>query len=366
MFKQWLETLDCEYTAYYIWSNPPDLLEKFLNNTDFGAHKNVVIGIKDLLDLWTDYNYWHQTAHAGTQLIDSVASKYPNTNFIICTSLENLHKETIHSTNIQIVPWGGDLVNQPDLYKSINPVLDKNFDSTLPFVCLNRNYRDHRIVLLSYLFGSGYNQYGQLSCLGLANINYEKEPDNFLDRIFWEFSENHSDIRDCILNGYTMMYNNQSLITDDYQIYAKGDNDNVSNFDQKLRKYYVNSFAEIITESSFASPGFLLTEKTMNSIYGCNFPILLSGAGAVAHLRNIGFDMFDDIIDHSYDQIDNPFDRIVSAVESNREILTDANYVKNLWQQNVARFKNNINVANNIHQWYATRGTDKFQQLIWK
>lgn len=366
MFKQWLDDLTCDHTAYYIWSNPPELLSSFLNNTNFGQHKNVIIGIKDLLDLWKDYNFWHQTAHAGTQLIDQAANRYPKTNFVICTSLENLHQETFYSPNIQIVPWGGDLVNQPDVYTKIVPVLNKNFESEKTFVCLNRNSRDHRIVLLSYLFGRGYDRYGKISFLGISNTNPDFEPDNFLDRIFWEFGEEHDTIRSYMLAGYPKMYNNQSLIIDNYQIYAKGDNDNVSNFDQKLRHYYVDSFVEIVTESSFASPGFLLTEKTMNSIYGCNFPILLSGVGAVAHLRELGFDMFDDIVDHSYDSINNPFDRIVSAVESNQRLLVDGEYAKQCWRQAYTRFIKNITVANNMHSWYRNRATKAFRDIRWQ
>lgn len=362
MFNQWLSTLTCDYVAYYIWSNPPEKLSRFLTTTDFGSHKNVIIGIKDLLDLWTDYNYWHQTAHAGTQLIDQVAQRYPDTNFIICTSLENLHKESLTSKNIQIVPWGGDLVNQTESYKTVQPVLDKNFDSKIPYVCLNRNTRDHRLVLLSYLFGQGYDQFGKISLLGQINVNYDIEPDNFLDRIFWEFSDYHTDIRDSMLRGYLLIYDNRSLKVDDYDIYDKNDNNNVVNFNQKLRHYYQNSFVEIVTESSFASPGYLLTEKTMNSIYGCNFPIMIAGAGAVAHLREIGFDLFDDLIDHSYDHIENPFDRIVHAVDQNLNMLTNADLAKQCWIQCRDRFVKNIEVAKTMPDWYRARGTKLFAQ----
>lgn len=367
MFEDWLSTMTHDYAAYYLWSCPPDVMKKFLNYTNFGVHKNVIIGIKDLLDMWIPYNYWHDTAQVGTQLIKETASKYPDTNFIICTSLENLHHEDIQSPNIQILPWGGDLVNQPALYKTIVPVLDKNFESTKSFICLNRNYRDHRIVVLCYLYGSGLDQYGKLSCLGLSTVDYSGEPDNFLDRIFWEFDEErHDHIREIIINGYPRMYKDQSLIIDDYKIYKTRPNDNYSNFNNQLRSRYEHSFVEIVTETTFASPGFLITEKTLNSVYGCNFPIILSGNGAVSHLRELGFDMFDDVIDHSYDSIVDPFDRIVTAIETNRRLLIDVEFAKQCWKDCKSRFSNNIEVAKNIDTWYRKRGTELFKNLKWK
>ena len=55
--------------------------------------------------------------------------------------------------------------------------------------------------------------------------------------------------------------------------------------------------------------------------------------------------MFDDIVDHSYDLIDNPIDRLYSAIYNNHKLLTDNNYIKELWIQHKDRFESNINVA---------------------
>jgi hypothetical protein len=187
------------------------------------------------------------------------------------------------------------------LYPTVKPVLDKNFDSTKPFISLNRQNRNHRAVLLSYLFGLGYNDYGHITFL-TQSLN---EPNNYLDRIPWRFDERHDEIRQTMIDGYVKM-KATPLDNTEFEIYQSiGTNNNVVNFDNNLRPLYRNSFVEIVSETTCAAPSYLLTEKTLNSIYGCNFPILITGAGAVAHLRKIGFDMFDDIVDHSYDLISN-------------------------------------------------------------
>jgi len=378
MFESLISRLDCDYTAYYTWSCPPKKLEVFLTTTDFSKNKNVIIGIKDLLDMWLDYNYWEDSAQAGARLIDRTAGKFPNTNFVICTSVENLHKEKFNNKNIQIIYWGGDLVNQLDHYKNCKPVLDKNLNSDKHFICLNRNSRDHRIVLLSYLFGLGYDKFGKITFIGTPESWVCNTPnddtntsDKFMDKICWRFDESQSlpDITEKILNGFANIIHpsNGQLAEDDYLIYKTEENDNLYNFETKLRDYYKNSVVELVTESSFSSPGFLLTEKTMHSIYGCNFPIIFSGAGAIDHLRSVGLDMFDDIVDHSYDKIQNPFDRLITAVNSNKKLLTDSVYAKQKWQQAKSRFESNVNVVNTqLLPWYLERAESAFKKINWK
>jgi len=363
IFRELIDSLDCKYEAYYIWSNPPEILTEFLTNTKF-SKPNIIIGIKDLLDLWQDHNFWKDTTQAGIAVLDSVASKYPDKNFIIFTSLENINLESIQSTNIQYVPWGGDIVNQAESYQDIVPATDKNFNSTKTFISLNRHSRSHRMVTLSYLFGQEYDQRGYITYLG------QEQPDvthfdNLLDGIPWKFEERHTSSRDIMITGYKKFYNNKSLLVDNYKIYNQA-NDNVTNFNQSLRSKYQNSFVEIVTESSFSASGYMLTEKTLNSIYGCNFPIILSGVGAVQHLRELGFDMFDNVVDHNYDTISNPIDRIISAIEDNKKLLVDSLYVKEQWKNNEHKFQNNIKIANKtMYEWYDRRTRNQFNQLVW-
>jgi hypothetical protein len=342
-------------------------MESFL--TKFNTSDPVVIlGIKDLLDCWRDFNYWHDSQQRGSQLICEMARRNANTKFILFTSLENLEQE-IQEPNVHIIPWGGDYVNQRTKYLRLEPVIDKNFNSEKTFICLNRNIREHRIVNLSYLFGRGYDKTGVISYLGKSLINLDFEPVEFLDRISWEFSDHHTQIRELMLDGYKKLIANTNFVPDEYEIYkeyGKGVNDNFGNFNARLRDMYQNSFVEIVSESSFTSPGYMLTEKTAHSFFGCNFPILLSGRGAVAHLRDIGFDMFDDVVDHSYDNISNPFDRIVAAIDSNKRLLEDTDYVKQTWATCQSRFENNIKVYASMFDWYENRARQQLAKILEK
>jgi hypothetical protein len=75
----------------------------------------------------------------------------------------------------------------------------------------------------------------------------------------------------------------------------------------------------------------------------------------------MGMDVFDDIIDHSYDKIENPIDRLYCAISNNLEILTNNNRVKELWAKNQHRFANNVDFAKNkLYNFYATRAENLF------
>ena len=364
IYKDLLDNSDNNFFGYYLWSTPPTKLTQFLD-TVIIRHDNIILGVKDTLDLWADYDYWRDSAHGGTHAISYMMNAHPNTNFILFTSYENLETELGATPNVQIIPWGGDMVNQSLGYPTIVPVLTKNFESDKTFISLNRNTRLHRIVLLSYLFGKKYDKFGDISFLG--SVTKDKfATAELLDRLSWVFEDRHNDAKRAMILGYKKVYDNPDLMPEEFGIYGATPNDNVANFNNNLRDRYQNVFVEIITETTFAGPSFMLTEKTLNSVYGCNFPILLSGVNAVSHLRELGFDVFDDIIDHSYDTIKNPIDRMVSAIENNNRLLTDGEYVKEKWIQSKDRFEKNVEVAKTIYSWYEARTRQKFSEITWK
>jgi hypothetical protein len=85
----------------------------------------------------------------------------------------------------------------------------------------------------------------------------------------------------------------------------------------------------------------------------------------VAFLRSMGMDMFDDIIDHSYDSIENPIDRLYTAITSNIELLTNNQKTKQLWQSNQHRFINNVAFAKNmLYNFYSLRAEENMLKIV--
>lgn len=64
---------------------------------------------------------------------------------------------------------------------------------------------------------------------------------------------------------------------------------------------YVNSFCAIVTESNFAHPFPMFSEKTINAIKAGRPFVVASSAGTLAYLREHGFKTFNELWDESYD-----------------------------------------------------------------
>lgn len=85
-----------------------------------------------------------------------------------------------------------------------------------------------------------------------------------------------------------------------------------------------NSYLNLVVESRLENIGYL-TEKIYKPLRTGQLFLVQGPPGAVQYLRSIGFDTFDDFIDHSYDKIENwqersdavlsELDRIYSSIE---------------------------------------------------
>lgn len=90
-----------------------------------------------------------------------------------------------------------------------------------------------------------------------------------------------------------------------------------------------------------------ITEKTVKAFALGQIPIILGPLNQVAITRNIGFDLFDDIIDHSYDQEVNPILRIEKFADSIERFIKKypQEQLQSLKNQLMLRFKKNLNLA---------------------
>lgn len=93
-----------------------------------------------------------------------------------------------------------------------------------------------------------------------------------------------------------------------------------------LDKLFSNSAVSLITESSPLIDTPTLTEKTVYAILGLTLPIWIAQRNSPDCLKNLGFDTFEDIIDHSYQHEPNNIKRYWRAFESNHEILQDVKH----------------------------------------
>jgi hypothetical protein len=77
-------------------------------------------------------------------------------------------------------------------------------------------------------------------------------------------------------------------------------------------KHFTDSYLNVILETHMdvdQSGGVFLTEKTFKPIKHCQPFVIIGAAGSIQQLRDMGYRTFDNVIDHSYDQIENTTER---------------------------------------------------------
>jgi hypothetical protein len=125
---------------------------------------------------------------------------------------------------------------------------------------------------------------------------------------------------------------------------------NQTNFNFLYDKLFKNSATSIITEPCFFEKGNMLTEKTLMSIYSGHFMIWPGAWKLPETAEKLGIDVFNDIIDHSYQYIEHPGERVMQAFLKNKEFLNDMALQQKTKNQNLKRLQNNLNLVRNVQQ----------------
>jgi hypothetical protein len=97
--------------------------------------------------------------------------------------------------------------------------------------------------------------------------------------------------------------------------------DHRTSWQDGLDQIFSNSAVNLITETYTLAHETIFTEKTLYSVLGLNLPIWVGGFGQADHWQSFGFDIFDDIIDHSYQYKSTLIERCWNAIFLNRDIL---------------------------------------------
>ena len=336
---------DCDFINLYS--------KNWRNLQDFTFTKNlIIIQLKDLFD----YNFlrsfietdekieWDVNISDQIGFLVELVKSHKDKNFLLLSNLEFLDKELERFSdiaNLHAICIGGDILIEFDDYKNLDLVLEKQIQNK-HVICLNNYPRPHRVGTVLYLLYKELDKFCNMSFISKAlreklDVHELKFYDTAtcLDWIYFTDLNLKEDLEKITYRLRTYNFLQEEVWS------ADTDRQLSHNFKHRLARQYESSIVEIITESTCYESTLNLTEKYSNSIYGCNFPILISSQGTVAYLRELGFDVFDDIIDHSYDSEINPFYRLKKAIDLNEKIISDKEFAYSLWQNNKDRFLNN-------------------------
>jgi hypothetical protein len=197
------------------------------------------------------------------------------------------------------------------------------------FISLARLAKNHRILATVEILDRGLDQYGYCSLGSGSYFNPEE--------------------------------NDFSLVPDRYQhlmpMYLDGDisdhgRENLSqydNMDVRIHRAFANlvletSYERIVNKDRWNLP--IITEKSIKPFAWGQIPLVVSTTGTVNHIRKLGFDMFDDIIDHSYDAEPDPEIRIGLVIDQLQKIcMQDIDHWQKYKASNLQRYEKNRNLV---------------------
>jgi hypothetical protein len=307
-----------------------------------------------------------QYAHKDTKILIDIISESGNLDNFIDIFLELTHKhkdvsfyllvdsvfdvkvgsnvKMLQSYKLVFLPFFENYcVEQHDSQFVLNDT--SIYNKRKGFLSLNGSMRTQRILLLIELIKSGYiDLYGNvidknnnISFLLYDNSKFNKESYSI-------FINNMLQNEDISQSDFSLLED----ISNSLPIIANGEEGERP--DLLLREYYGN-ILNLVTDNAsgfddsdnFKYGTITLTEKAWKPFKTHQLPLYIGLPGYVDIIRSLGFDVFDDFINHSYDKEQNHIERIKIVVEElNRLNQLD---VIEFYNKNRKRFvKNCINI----------------------
>ena len=248
----------------------------------------------------------------------------------------------------------------------------KNKDGKL-FMCRNRGGKEHRISLIYKLITKGY----------MEDVNY-----SFIPEYSWHYSNSLEDLQDAyslVLKKDEVEYNfakikkiYETRKVDDYEIDYNviGDDNSFQNSHIQSKGIFRvpeipisfhSSYINIVTESFYNGNENVIhvTEKTFRPFIYYQIPIIVATPNHIKYLRDVyGFDMFDDLVNHSYDSELDDRKRIKMIIDEIGRLRDKKEKVKSFYKNNIDRFKNNRNIFFEVSKNLKEKDIQFFKKII--
>ena len=153
------------------------------------------------------------------------------------------------------------------------------------FTCLSRIHKSWRATVMADMWQNG-----------------------LLDNSYWSYCESAGDDdHDCPIeiDMISVRSKREQFLAGAPYISDELDFDQRNDHSVLIPKYHVNSYCNIVLESQFdvdQSDGCFITEKTFKPIKHGQMFFIAGGAGSLQALRNLGYRVFDGVLDNRYDQ----------------------------------------------------------------
>jgi hypothetical protein len=264
---------------------------------------------------------------------------HPEQNFIISSPHFNLQRELnkrgLDIPNLYLTNLAPTSIEEKWIHCE-----KKNL--TNRWVSFNSSTKLHRVLAVCYLLSKDYHQNGAITFDMNSPIFVTHEQYKNIDKP--PSYQLKSDLARGLVKFKSKDFNKLKLPK-----FNQEDLRVTYNYNTNLLPIYERIGLEIITGTTFFEGTPVLSEKEMQSVYGKNFPIYINGVGMAREMKNFfGVDVFEDVVDHSYDEIEDHFERLAAAFDRNQHLLNGSTNIRELWYDNQKRFEDNCVKMDNI------------------
>jgi hypothetical protein len=282
--------------------------------------------------------------------------------YYICANhkLEQLKNKCNSKINVRTINHGQYFNCKRLTLTNPEYTIDKDFF----FMIHNRNLKSHRVGILCLLKKYNLLDYIDWSLLKGSELKRMFNKNDELVEWFFPKIFNEEETKN-IKNELKYL----SEIGDKKSIYETEIDFNSDgyryDYDEAYNsKCYLKSYINITTETNYESPYIIhITEKTFNPFNFYQIPIFVATYQHVKYLRDIyNFDMFDDLINHGYDnEIDNK-KRLFMIVDEIKRLSENPQKIKEFYLNNKERFYKNREIIFKILE--DKKDYNLFQNLI--
>jgi hypothetical protein len=237
----------------------------------------------------------------------------------------------------------GELTNKMSLD---NLLLDKKFI----FLCHNREPHDHRILFLAHLkhlkllqdniinWSLIFKLFSENTTVDTVSLTRFKDYININDKeLVSEFTKVRKIKKICYYENNTNIIN------------ANNDKDNFDMVGYVTENSFQNAYINIVTETHFSfNDGIHITEKSFKPFYYFQIPIFLAPYNHVKILKEeYNFYLFDDLIDHSYDNEKDDSIRFKMVINEIQRLSNMRDNISNYYKKNIDNMTYNHNIIKN-------------------
>ena len=375
----------CDNPHFFDFSN---FIQNYLNNnSQFEYDKKIKINKVKVEDVNNHDKYFYVICNANLHLDEIVKTKFPvhdkviellksgkNVNVVFCREHEPECKFGVERLYDSIKKLGLDeskfhIINNNVNTKSQINNLSSNINShklnfieysstevltniqnkftyerEYLFMCRNKKPKFHRLCALLYLYDSSV----------LQNTNWSFIPNDEMNRnsyihylkIFDKEELNRKIKSADFINSIFKydVYENPNWFDGNGDFQHQNDFNPIFQIPEEVKSFR-NAYINIVTESNFENIENIVhpTEKSFRPFYHNQIPIFLSTPHHVKYLKEkYNFDMFDDLIDNSYDDIIDDqlrFFKVMQEIEKLNQ--KGKSFIYRYFRKNKDRFENN-------------------------